>query len=113
MKACAPVRRLQRSPAHQHRLWPHAPYTLGDQSLARIAILANELQAPVHIHVHETAQEVADSLAQHGQRPLARLYELGLLSPQTQCVHMTQINDDDLRLLQETGAKVIHCQSPT
>lgn len=88
---------------------PHAPYTLGDTSLARIAILANELQAPVHIHVHETAQEVADSLAQHGLRPLARLHKLGLLSPQTQCVHMTQINDEDLRLLQETGAKIVHC----
>ncbi|HMW49550.1 MAG TPA: TRZ/ATZ family hydrolase, partial [Cellvibrionaceae bacterium] len=88
---------------------PHAPYTLGDSSLRRIAILANEVQAPVHIHVHETAQEVADSMAQYGQRPLARLLELGLLSPQTQCVHMTQINDEDLRLLQETGAKVIHC----
>ncbi len=88
---------------------PHAPYTLGDSSLRRIAILANEVQAPVHIHVHETAQEVADSIAQHGQRPLARLLELGLLSPLTQCVHMTQINDEDLRLLQETGAKVIHC----
>lgn len=88
---------------------PHAPYTLGDSSLRRIAILANEVQAPVHIHVHETAQEVADSMAQHGQRPLARLLELGLLSPQTQCVHMTQINDEDLRILQETAAKVIHC----
>lgn len=88
---------------------PHAPYTLGDSSLRRIAILANEVQAPVHIHVHETAQEVADSMAQHGQRPLARLLELGLLSPQTQCVHMTQINDEDLRTLQETAAKVIHC----
>jgi 5-methylthioadenosine/S-adenosylhomocysteine deaminase len=88
---------------------PHAPYTLSDESLRRIAILANELQAPVHIHVHETAQEISDSIAQYGQRPLARIYELGLLSPQTQCVHMTQIDEQDINLLKETGAKVIHC----
>lgn len=88
---------------------PHAPYTLCDESLRRISILANELQAPVHIHLHETAQEVADSIAQYGQRPIARIYEHGLLSPQTQCVHMTQITADDIALLQETGAKVIHC----
>lgn len=88
---------------------PHAPYTLSDTSLRRVAILANELQAQVHIHLHETAQEVEDSISQYGQRPIARLFELGLLSPQTQCVHMTALNDDDIKLLRETGAKVIHC----
>lgn len=88
---------------------PHAPYTLSDESLRRVAILANELQAPVHIHLHETAQEISDSLEHYGQRPLARIHALGLLSPQTQCVHMTQIDEQDIHLLHETGAKVIHC----
>ncbi|MEY4588592.1 MAG: hypothetical protein RL497_668 [Pseudomonadota bacterium] len=88
---------------------PHAPYTLSDDSLRRIAILANELQAPVHIHLHETAQEISDSLKNHGQRPIDRINELGLLSPQTQCVHMAHLNEQDIRLLAESGAKVIHC----
>lgn len=88
---------------------PHAPYTLSDASLRRVAILANELQAQVHIHLHETAQEIEDSITHYGQRPIARLFAMGLLSPQTQCVHMTTLNDDDIKLLCETGAKVIHC----
>jgi 5-methylthioadenosine/S-adenosylhomocysteine deaminase len=88
---------------------PHAPYTVSDAPLKRIAVLAEELQAPVHIHVHETAGEVAEALSTHGVRPLRRLLELGLLSPLTQCVHMTQVDDQDLEDLSSSGASVIHC----
>lgn len=88
---------------------PHAPYTVADQPLEKIGVLAQELDAPIHIHLHETAQEVSDSLEQHGKRPIQRLMDLGLLSPLTQCVHMTQVDDSDIALLQQTGAHVIHC----
>lgn len=88
---------------------PHAPYTVSDEPLEKIGILAQELDAPIHIHLHETAQEVSDSLEQHGKRPSQRLMDLGLLSPLTQCVHMTQVDDSDIALLQQTGAHVIHC----
>lgn len=88
---------------------PHAPYTVSDEPLQRIATLAEELQAPIQIHVHETATEVSDALASSGKRPLQRLQEIGLLSPLTQCVHMTQIDDSDIAILQQTGAHVIHC----
>src|SRR5690606_27161103 len=64
---------------------------------------------PIHIHLHETAQEISDSLQQFGRRPSQRLMDLGLLSPLTQCVHMTQIDESDIKLLQESGAHVIHC----
>jgi 5-methylthioadenosine/S-adenosylhomocysteine deaminase len=64
---------------------------------------------PVHMHVHETAGEVSDALAQGGERPLQRLKTLGLLNPRLQAVHMTQINDQDLELLVSHGVSVIHC----
>ena len=88
---------------------PHAPYTVSDEPLRRIAELSNELQAPVQIHLHETASEVEDALEQTGLRPSERLFELGLLTPRTQCVHMTQINERDIELLQSSGAHVVHC----
>lgn len=88
---------------------PHAPYSVSDEPLEKIGVLAQELDAPIHIHLHETAQEVSDSLEQHGKRPSQRLMDLGLLSPLTQCVHMTQVDDSDIALLQQTGAHVIHC----
>jgi 5-methylthioadenosine/S-adenosylhomocysteine deaminase len=88
---------------------PHAPYTVSDAPLQKIAMLSHEMDMPVHIHLHETAQEVSDSLAYYGKRPIQRLMDLGLLSPLAQCVHMTQIDASDIALLQQTGAHVIHC----
>ena len=88
---------------------PHAPYTVSDETFARIAALATGLQAGIQIHLHETADEVSQSMNDCGRRPLQRLSDLGILTPQTQCVHMTQVNDEDIDLLVASGAHVVHC----
>ena len=88
---------------------PHAPYTVSDEPLKKIAMLSEELQMRVHIHLHETAQEVADAVAEDGRRPLARLDELGLVTPRLLCVHATQLTADEMALLSRYGASVIHC----
>ncbi len=88
---------------------PHAPYTVSDAPLSKIATYAEELQAPIQIHLHETADEILTSLETHGLRPIERLHNMGLLSPLTQCVHMTQIEDSDIDILLQTGAHVVHC----
>ena len=88
---------------------PHAPYTVGDENLEKIRVIAEELDASIHMHVHETAFEVQQSVEQYGERPLARLGRLGLLGPRFQAVHMTQISDEDLVLLVESNTSVIHC----
>ena len=88
---------------------PHAPYTVGDENLEKIRVIADELDAMIQMHVHETAFEVEQAVAQTGERPLARLNRLGLLGPRFQAVHMTQINDEDLALLVESNTSIIHC----
>ena len=88
---------------------PHAPYTVSDENLEKIRVLIDELDAAVHMHVHETAFEVQQSLEQRGERPLARLHRLGLLGPRFQAVHMTQIDAADLEMLVETNTNVVHC----
>ncbi len=88
---------------------PHSPYTVNEAALGKVAMLAAELDLPIHIHLHETQQEIEDSIKAHGQRPLARLNELGLIGPRTQCVHMTSVEADEMALLAEVGAHVIHC----
>lgn len=88
---------------------PHAPYTVGDEALIKIAMYAAELDAPVHMHLHETAHEVNDAVRDSGLRPLQRIHNLGLLTPRMQCVHMTELNDADIELLAISGAHVIHC----
>jgi len=88
---------------------PHAPYTVCDETLKRIRILSDELDVPVHIHLHETAFEIETSMKEHGCRPLDRLNRLGLVNPQLMAVHMTQLDDGEIRLLADRGAHVIHC----
>jgi 5-methylthioadenosine/S-adenosylhomocysteine deaminase len=99
--------------AHHDRIkiamGPHAPYTVSDENLEKMRVIADELDAAIHMHVHETTAEVREALEQRQERPLARLHRLGLLSPRFQAVHMTQISDEDLALLVETNASVIHC----
>lgn len=88
---------------------PHAPYTVSDANLEKVRVIAEELDAAIHMHVHETAGEVQQSVEQYGERPLARLARLGLLGPRLQAVHMTQISEEDLALLVESNSSVIHC----
>lgn len=88
---------------------PHAPYSVADDKLESIRVLVAEMDAGIHMHVHETAHEVQEALRKHGERPLARLARLQLLGPRFQAVHMTQVDDDDLALLTEHNCTVIHC----
>jgi 5-methylthioadenosine/S-adenosylhomocysteine deaminase len=88
---------------------PHAPYTLSDESLLKVRRYADELDVPVHIHLHETADEVRNSVAEHGRRPLERLRDLGLLSPLLMAVHMTQLEQEEIERAAATGLSVVHC----
>jgi len=88
---------------------PHAPYTVSNETFERIARESADTGLPIHIHLHETAGEVEAAQQEHGTRPIARLQQLGLLSEQLQCVHMTALNDSDIEQIQSSGAHVIHC----
>ena len=93
-------------------LAPHAPYTVSDASFTRIAGYAAELGLPVHVHVHETAHEIADTanaFGRAGERPLARLHRLGLVNPQLLAVHAVHLESHDIALLAKYGASVAHC----
>jgi 5-methylthioadenosine/S-adenosylhomocysteine deaminase len=92
-------------------LAPHAPYTVADNTLKHMAVLAEELDLSLHMHVHETAFEVTESLGKHGVRPLARLDRLGLVSERLIAVHAVHLDDAEIALLAQRGATVAHCPS--
>ncbi|MCG9125041.1 TRZ/ATZ family hydrolase [Laribacter hongkongensis] len=89
-------------------LAPHAPYTVSDDTFRKIVTTAEQADMLVHCHIHETAGEVADSLRDHGVRPLARLAGLGLLSPRLTAAHMVHVDDSDLELAAKYGISVAH-----
>jgi 5-methylthioadenosine/S-adenosylhomocysteine deaminase len=88
---------------------PHATYSVGDETLVRIRRLADELDAPIHMHVHETAAEVEAAVSTTGNRPLERLAALGLVTPALNAVHATQLLPREIELLAAAGASVVHC----
>ena len=88
---------------------PHAPYTVSDANFERVRLLSDQLDIPVHLHLHETAQEVQQSVEQHGQRPIARIDRLGLFNDRLIAVHMTQLTEAEIHLCAERGVSVVHC----
>jgi len=108
-KALAVHEQFRGDPLVTTALAPHAPYTVGDASFERIGGLSAQLDIPVHCHVHETVQEMRDSLAVHGVRPLARLQRLGLVNARLIAVHMTQLTEAEIALCAQQGVSVVHC----
>jgi 5-methylthioadenosine/S-adenosylhomocysteine deaminase len=90
---------------------PHAPYTVSDRTLERIAVLQGELELPLHMHVHETRDEIEQSIARHGVRPLSRLQASGLVDAALIAVHAVHLTEQEITLLAEKGCHVAHCPS--
>ena len=90
---------------------PHAPYTVGDETLKRLDLLAEKLDIPLHIHLHETRDEVREGQEKHGVRPLERLRRLGLVSPRMIAVHAVHFDEIELDVLAHAGVHVAHCPS--
>ena len=95
-KAIAVHDQFRNDPLVRTAFAPHAPYSVSDAPLRRVLRLANELELPVHMHVHETLAEVRGGVEQHGQRPIERLRQLGLINPALIAVHMTQLEDNEI-----------------
>jgi len=90
---------------------PHAPYTVGDASLRQLAAYAGELDLPVHMHLHETRDEIELSLKHHRVRPLERLAALGLVGPGLIAVHAIHLEHHEIEMLARQGCHVAHCPS--
>ena len=90
-------------------LAPHAPYTVSDRSFSKVLTLAEQIELPIHLHLHETRNEIAESVLNFGVRPIERLRRLGLLSPSLIGVHSVHVNDEEIQLLAEHACSLAHC----
>ncbi len=89
-------------------LAPHAPYTVADETFRRIVTLAEQLNCGVHCHIHESEEEINQSLSQYGVRPLERLRHLGLLGPNLVAAHVVHSTDAEQELLARHNVNVAH-----
>ncbi len=90
-------------------LAPHAPYTVSDRSFDKIATLAAQLDVPIHIHLHETQNEIDESIKSFGVRPLHRLQQLGLLATNVVAAHAVHLTSAEILLLKDQGCHIAHC----
>ena len=88
---------------------PHAVYTVTEPDLDKILMYSEELDANIHIHLHENEAELAENKSRYGTSGIRHLHELGLLGPRLQAVHVTQITPAEIELFAETNVQVVHC----
>lgn len=102
---------FKRNPLIGFSMAPHAPYTVSDRTFEKIVTIAEELDLPVHLHLHETLDEIRESVAVHGHRPLERIRRLGILGPRLIAVHSVHLQPDEIDMLALHGCSVAHCPS--
>ena len=92
-------------------LAPHAPYTVSNQTFEKVITYAEQLGVGIHTHLHETRNEIAESEAQFGLRPLQRVAKFGLLGPNLIAAHCVHLQPNEIDLLAEYGCHIAHCPS--
>ncbi|HEY8119180.1 MAG TPA: TRZ/ATZ family hydrolase [Methylophilaceae bacterium] len=90
-------------------LAPHAPYTIEDRTFEKVITYAEQLGIGVHTHLHETRDEIEQSLSKHGVRPMRRLANLGLLGPNLVAAHCVHLQAEEIELMAEHGCHIAHC----
>ncbi len=93
----------------QLALAPCSPFSVSAELLRQSAILARQYHVRLHTHLCETKDEENYMLAREGMRPLAFMQTLGWVGPDVWYAHGIHFNDDELKLLAETGTGVCHC----
>ena len=88
---------------------PHSLYAASAELMQQAKELADEYGVPYLLHVSETQNEVQESLEKYGRTPVARLADLGLLGPTTVAIHAVHLTDQDIKLLAQHEAGVVHC----
>ena len=103
---------LRHEPLLSFCMAPHAPYTVSDRSFEQIVTYADELQIPIHLHLHETQDEIRESLtALRGAAARSACIGWGCSGPGLIAVHAVHLEASEIALLQETGSHVAHCPS--
>ena len=90
---------------------PHAPYTVSNKTFEKVVTFAEQLSLGIHTHLHETQDEIQQSEAQYGLRPIARMLELGVLGPNLIAAHCVHLLPAEIETLVAYGCHIAHCPS--
>ena len=94
---------------HEVSLAPCSPFSVTTELLKESAVLARRLGVRLHTHLCETMDEQRYCLETVGMRPLDYMRECGWVGPDVWYAHGIYFNDDELKILADTGTGVAHC----
>ena len=97
-----------RSPLVTPALVCHSSYMCSPETLKTIKATARHSGTLFLIHLAETREEVALLRERYGQKPVHYMRDMGLLDEATVAAHCIWIEEDELDLLAQFGAKVAH-----
>ena len=82
-----------------------------DELYRKSKAMAEKYETILHMHQANMLENVSESYALYGERPIEHLYNIGSLGRNVVVVHMIHVNDREIRMLAETGTNVAHCPS--
>lgn len=88
---------------------PLIPWGCSDEAMIAATAASRAWGGGMHVHCAETAVEVEMNLDERGSRHVGWLHSLGVLGPDVQLAHSIWLDDEELDLIQGTGATVVHC----
>ena len=92
-----------------YHLGIHAEYTTPIERIKEIAALANELKAPVFLHIGETKNEVQGCVDRYGMRPIELMESVGMFNYGGGGFHCNYFDDNEIAICKKRGVNIITC----
>lgn len=90
---------------------PRFVISCSEELLLEVRDLAEKYDVMIHTHASENQGEIAIVEARHGERNIIYLHKIGLTGERLVLAHCIWLDEEEKRILAETGTKVAHCPS--
>lgn len=92
-----------------YHLGIHAEYTTPIERIKEVANLANELKAPVYLHIGETKSEVQGCIDRYGMRPIELMESVGMFNYGGGGFHCNYFDDNEIEICKKRNVNIITC----
>lgn len=79
-----------------------------DELLNRVKATARRFATGIQVHLLETRYQRKYSLKRWGKSLVGHLSDLGFLGPEVSCAHCVWLDDEDFKIMAESGATAVH-----
>ncbi len=108
-KAIQFYQQYKNNPLITPTLAPHSTYTVSLENLIKVKALADQYKLKINIHLQEAPAEIQQSMQLYNKRPLQRLDDIGMVTPNLIAVHMTQLDESDFAILEKNKPTIVNC----